>query len=301
MFASPFKENLHDFPTIMMTVMVIKTGDSFKLCNKFTLNRSKLLTKKFTNITYYYPPLYSFKDSLALILTNRIDAFVKNFNITNLEPITYLVSNNLTEISTWFGIDYFEWDYMGGENMIEGRAIHSNNMILSGGGGENYLHEIIHILLNKVDTNKNKNDSYFEEGICCYFGEHVGHDYSYHAKRLKEYLNTNKQIDLTQNLLGYYSNSISKFSYKKDSIANPMDYIFYGNFQTNYMYIIQAVLCDIAFKQGGYQRVKNIYIQQRQQVPDEDYQKFYTVIEKELGVKRKNIDKYIRDFLNKNY
>ncbi len=293
MFIAPFKQINHNFPAIIITVPVIKTGDSYKLCNKFTLNKPKLSSKKLSNITYNYAPFYQFNDSLAQVLNKRIEVFKKNFQINKQIHITYLVADNITEISKWFGIDYFQFDYNGELNMIEGRAIKNNNIVLSAGGGENYLHEIIHILLKDFDRG---NYPFFEEGIACFFGGHVGHDYAFHAKRLKEYLQKNDWIDLSENLEGYYKNDTTPHSYKKLSDTPYNSLTFYGDEQTNYVYIIHAVLCDMAFRQGGYAKVKEMFLQKA------DNQKaFYQVIENELGIKREDVNKYIRDFLKKNF
>ena len=56
-----------------------------------------------------------------------------------------------------------------------------------------------------------------------------------------------------------------------------------------------ATICDIAFRQGGYDKVKKMIIDAK------DGEEMYGVIEKHLGIKREDVDKYIRDFLKNNY
>ncbi len=293
MFVSPFEFLYHGFPSYMITVPVIKIGDSYKLCNKFTLKKPELHTRKFQNINYYFDPDFKFNDSIAQVLNSRIETFKINFQIDYKEPIIYLVADNLTEISEWFGIDYFDSDYSGGLNRIEGRAIKNSNMILSGGGGENYLHEIIHILLKDIGRG---NYLYFEEGMACYFGEHVGHNYPFHANRLKEYLQVNDWIDLSENLEGYYHTADTPHSYQELSETPQNDFISYHDDQTNYIYIIHSVLCEIALRQGGYTKVNEMLLNKA-----ENQNEFYLVIEENLGIKRENVNQYIRDFLNENY
>lgn len=287
MFIAPVEKVYHGFPAVMITVPVVKAGDTFKLCNMLTLNKSRLCCKKYSNVTFYYSLDYNFNDSLAQVLNNRIKTFKEGFQIKKKTPIIYFVADNLTEISKWFGIDYFQGDFDGSLNMIEGRAIKNNNMVLSGGGGENYMHEIIHILLKNFCRG---NYPLFEEGIACFFGGHVGRNYAYHAKRLKEFLQKNKWVDLSKNLEGYYKTSKLPHSYKRPSDSAHL--VYYGDEQTNFVYIIHAVLCDIAYRQGGYSKVKEMFLQKAN-----NQQEFYEVIEKELGIKRKDVNRTIRNFL----
>jgi|GEM_PF-3035887 len=282
------------FPSLIISVPVKKDGDSYTFLNKFSLNKLDLKSKVLSNITYYYAPTYQFNDSLADLLEHRIKDFITYFQIKRPEPITYLVADNMTVIASWFGIDYFESDYDGSLNMIEGRASKSSNMIMSAGGGENYLHEIIHILLK--DIGRGSYD-YFEEGVACYFGEHVGHDFPYHAKRLKEYLDQNSLIDLSKSLSKYYKNDAGQVFYESVS-DNPKNIAYTyqdKEMKTNFPFIIHAVICDIAYKEGN-TKVKELLL-----CKANDEQDFYNSIEKVLGIKQTDLNNYIRNYLNVNY
>ncbi|MDP2423896.1 MAG: hypothetical protein Q8M23_06075 [Bacteroidales bacterium] len=294
-FVSPEEGVFKGFPSFLITVPIIISGDTYKLVNKFTLYKCKLESKVFSNITYYYSPHYEFNDSLANLLTKRIEDFKKNFQIEKQEPITYLVADNITEISTWFGIDYFQFDYLGGLSMIEGRALKTNNMILCGGCGNNYLHEIIHILLKDYERGKYM---LFEEGVASFFGEHLNYNYNYHVVRLKEYLQKNKWINLSKSLSGYYRNFANEIMYEVTSNSSDFNYLTYSDAQmkTNFAYIIHSVLCDIALRQGGYAKVKELFLHKA-----DNEQEFYHAIEKELGIKQADLDSYIQSFINENY
>ena len=61
----------------------------------------------------------------------------------------------------------------------------------------------------------------------------------------------------------------------------------------NFQYMVHAVLCEIAFKQGGYEKVKALYLCN---ADNED--EFYNCIEELLTLKRKEINFSIRDYLN---
>ena len=293
MFVPKSTEPSNQFPSMIITVPVKKNGNSYKLFNAFTNSKLKLKTCSLNDITYYYEDGYQFNFEQAEKLEGRIKKFKQDFEIGFNEPIIYLTGENLTQITKWFGIDFYEYDNLAIGSSVEGRTIPNNNMILSGGGGENYFHEIIHMLLKQFKSSRGEYP-FFEEGIACYYGEHVGHDYLFHFKRLKQYLNNNKWIDLSQSLEGYFMNNEKIKSYNREEKENT----FYGyrDDTTNYTYIIHAVLCEIAFKQGGSKLVKEILPCKISNEID-----FYTVIDKKLGIEQKMMDRYIRKYLNENY
>ncbi len=296
MFLNLNRKVFHEFPDIMFSVPVIKTGDTYKLYNKFSLllEQKRIITKKIGDITYYYSPFYDFNIQEARMLNKRIKKFKEGFGIKYNDEIKYLTANDLTEILSWFGVDYYGLDYYASLRIKFGHALPMNKMILSGGGGENYMHEIIHVLLKGI---RKGNYNSFEEGIACYFGDHNGNDYNYHAKRLKKYLNENKWVDLSKNLRGFYKTGTNLPSYVVPDKKNPMNaLIFYKDDTTEYSYIIHAVLCEMAFKQGGYQKVMDI-LKTKADTGDD----FYQVIEKELGIKREDVNETIRDYVNKNH
>ena len=296
MFVNLNEEVSHNTPDIIISQPVIKKGNTYKLYNKFSwlLNSGKIIKKKLGYITYYYSPLYKFNNKKATLLADRIQKFVKGFQIREVPEIKYLVGDNMTELYGWLGIDYYNIDFNATLMSQVGRAVPLNNMILSGNGGENYLHEIIHILLKGIRKGKY---GFFEEGIACYFGEHVGHSYTFHVKRLKRYFEKNKWIDLSENLESYYKNAEINHSYKPLRKDNPsIDYKGYGDDTTYFTYIINAALCDMAFRKGGYDLVKKMLEEKADNVEE-----FYPVIEKYLGIKRKDVDKDIKSFIENNF
>ena len=296
MFVNLNEDVFHNTPDIILSQPVIRKGNTYKLYNKFSwlLETGQIISKKIGNITYYYSMSYHFNNENATILADRIKKFVKGFKITKVPEIKYLVGDNMTELYSWFGIDYYKNDFSSNMSLSTGKAVPLNNMILSGGGGENYMHEIIHILLKDM---KKSNYGYFEEGIACYFGDHFGKSYIYQVKRLKKYLKDNNWIDLSKNLEYYYKNAEVNHSYKPLNKNNSgKDIKGYGDGATNFTYIINAVICDMAFRKGGYDLVKKVLAAKADNVDE-----YYQVIEKHLGIKREDVNKTIREFVNNNY
>jgi len=153
MFVNQNENVFRNTPDIIISQPVLKVGDNYKLINKFTLllKEGKLIAKKINDVTYYYSPLYPFNNEKSQILSSRINEFKDGFQIIKDVEIKYLVADNITEIFEWLGVDYIgAFDYNATLSTIEGRAIPVNNMILSGGGGEDYMHEIIHIYLKNI-------------------------------------------------------------------------------------------------------------------------------------------------------
>jgi hypothetical protein len=295
MFISKEDGYFKGFPTLLITVPVRKINGSYKLINKFSLNKSQLQTKAFSNITYYYPPNYHFNDSSASQLNIRIEEFKKNFQINDDAPFTYLSADNKTEISKWLGIDYYCADFISASNTVQAGYITSNRIILSGGGGESYLHEIIHLLLSKFDRG---NYMYFEEGIACYFGEHIQKPYTYNIVPFKDYLQKNQWIDLSQSLYGYLKNGTGEIYYNPEFDESSMKLIRYRDTTStyNFQYMIHAVICDIAFKKGGYPLVRELYLAKADHERD-----FCNNVANILGIRKEDLNSYLRDFINSNY
>lgn len=296
MFIHNNESVFNNFPDIMMSVFIIKNDSSYSLYNKFSKLRkeNKIVERKIGNITYYHSTYYSFNIENAQLLQQRIIEFKKGFKIDQQIDIKYLVADNFTEILDWFGVNYYNVDYNGIKSSTEGRVLPLNNMILSGGGGENYMHEIIHVFLKGF---RKGNYSFFEEGIACYFGDHQGQDYQYHAGRLKSYLNNNKWINLSKSLKGFYRNSETDHSYEILDENYPMkDFKFYRDDKSEYSYIIHAILCEMAYRKGSYEKVLELLAEET-----DNESEFYEIMEKHLGIKRIDIDKIIRRYLDENY
>jgi hypothetical protein len=60
--------------------------------------------------------------------------------------------------------------------------------------------------------------------------------------------------------------------------------------------MIHAVLCEIAFKDGGYEKVKELFLCK---ADNED--QFYNCIEEVLKIKRADMNTYLRNFIDTNY
>ncbi len=277
----------------VITVPVIKTKEGYKFINKFSLNKKNLNKKRIDFIEFYYPKDYSLDKKQAKATIEKIESFIKGIGISEIKPIKYYIQNTYTDIVYSFGVTTALGDYCNAKNVnIGGRADFKSRLVYYTKGGENSSHEILHILVH--DIRNNNSYCFFDEGVCSYFGDMNSLPYSFQIKKLKDFLNSNPKVNLSQDLTTAYK--ISNNHYTSDTIGqeNNMKGWMTGD-STNYSYMIMATICDIAFRQGGYDKVKQMILNA------EDGEAMYGVIEKHLGIKRQDINKYIRDFLNKNY
>lgn len=121
---------------------------------------------------------------------------------------------------------------------------------------ENYFHEVVHIYLNKLFP-----ASQLVEGLAVFYGGSLGHDLKWHLTRLNDYLNQHPEINL---------NDLEKFLYT-DNYTNPSS-------------AIQGLLCYIAYQKGGLEGLKKLM----------SYDDTYVAIEKEFGIKKDGLNKYLR-------
>ncbi|MBG0764102.1 MAG: hypothetical protein H0S78_04310 [Tissierellales bacterium] len=284
-------------PSYIITVPVKQQTDGgFKLANAFTSHKSKLQTKRLGLIRYYYDRDYEFNTEKALAMQTKIQAFNEGFGIVLSDSITYILSNNMTVAAEWFGVQHFDMDFLSGLSYYEARALKTNNMVISGGMGEDHFHEIIHLMLAKLNISSMYH--WYEEGIATYFGGSLTHEYSFHVRRLKTYLHENPWIDLSGSFSGYYydENNGIHFGNPPEGTSYNRQYFNDAEMKSNYIYTIHAAIVDIAFRLGGYATVKELFLCK---ADNED--QFYNCIEEVLKIKRADMNTYLRNFINTNY
>ena len=287
-----------DFPSPkqllgIYTIPLIRTSDGFKLVNKLTINKSYFCKKQIGWITYYYPSTYHFDEQAANTAVLRLSAFAEEFGVDGMEPVEYYLFENKTEMFHYFGIDGSCYDFYSAETVVPyGNSKIGKNKICYTKGGESKIHEFIHLMLKSVSNGQRF--SWFEEGVCCYFGEHVLQTKEWHFDKLKAFLNDNPQIDLSVDLIQAYMDADGKYTH--DSTQSVIKYKRpYSDVNSNYSYDIQMVICEMLYKKGGMDLVKRMLFETKR---NEDE---YEMIEMLLGVKREEVNGVIRDYLREKY
>ena len=287
-----------DFPSPnqllgIFTIPLIRTADGFKLVNKLTINKNDFCKKQIAWITYYYPSTYAFDEEAANTAVSRLSAFAEEFGVDGMEPVEYYLFENKTEMFHYFGIDGSCYDFYSAETVIPyGNSKIGKNKICYTKGGESKIHEFIHLVIKNLSNGQRL--SRFEEGVCCYFGEHVLQTNEWHFDKLKVFLNDNPQIDLSVDLIEAYEDSDGRYTH--DSTQSVINYKKpYSDAYSNYSYVIQMVICEMLYQKGGMNLVKRMLFETKR---DEDE---YEMMDKLLGIKRNQVDHIIRAYLNEKY
>jgi hypothetical protein len=277
------------------SIFVAKTKEGYKLYNAFTINKTQFKKKKWEWLNFYYPNNYEFNEANAEALVDRAQILAKLFELKEIKPIKYFLFPTYTEMLNSLGIHIQIDDYNSINDLRKrGFALFDSRQIFYTKEGEKLLHEIIHIMI--YDLRGNNNGFNFDEGVCSYFGDHQEHPFPFHAHRLKIFLNQNPQIDLGINLTEAYLDDKQNYSHdikwKEEPYGTATLYL---DETTNFMYIIMGTICELAYKKGGINLVKKMIFEAQ----NDD--KMYKVIENNLGIKRNEINEYLRAYLNENY
>ena len=177
------------------------------------------------SITYHYPSYHRFDKKKAKELIGKINDLEKEWNLRPIF-IQYYFADTKEEIEHFRGFDYTI--AMGNRDKPSGMSDGVDNIIYCGGWGENYFHEVVHIYLNRLFP-----QSPLNEGLAVFYGGSLGHLLGWHIKRVNEYLQQRKSIDLN----------------------NPGDFYYLDNF-TNPGSTIQGLLCMMAYDKGGIEGLK---------------------------------------------
>jgi hypothetical protein len=239
------------------SVFAKKEKEKFKLYNALTINRRAWKTESIGSVTFHFPQSHSFDKIKATKLLYSIDDLIKLWNIKSI-PIDYYFADTYEEVEHLRGLDYSIG--MGNKDKPSGMSDIDNNTVFAGGLGENYFHEVVHIYLNKLFPK-----SSLVEGLAVFYGGSMGHDLKWHLTRLNDYLNHHTEINL---------NDLEKFWYM-DNLTNPNS-------------TILGLLCLMAYKNGGLDKLKRLM----------SYQDTYIAIEKEFGIKRNVLNEYLRQQIN---
>lgn len=224
------------------------------------INTLKWKHANFRNVTFHYPSYHLLDTVRANNLITQIKKLEKDWSISP-EIIQYYFARTRAEIQTIRGFDYNF--YMGGNEVPFGLADVKDNLIFTSGLAENHFHEVVHIYLNKVYP-----ESILKEGIAVYLGGSLGNDLKWHLTKLKEFINRNPNVDISDAKIFYYLDD-----------------------KTNPQYTIQGLLCHLAYNIGGMKGLKRLMEYNSMSLIYSDY--FNVVQGQENEFLRKNINEYI--------
>ncbi len=254
---SSCKEDGSPYVLAIVNYIAIKENGKFKLYNWLTYNKKNWPCTTVGLVDFYYPPYHKFNVEKAKKLNDFIIESCRNFGVQP-ERFEYYLANNFDEVQKLRGFDYYLG--MGGHAMPSGKA--AEKKVYCGGLGEYYPHEVFHVQIDKHFPNKH---FWVSEGVATLLGGSRGKSLDWHIKRTNIYLQKHPEINLNNML----------------SLANLDN-------ETAYHYVLGGFVAKKVKEKGGWEMLVEFMSSGK---TDEDY---YNAIEKYLGVKKPEINEYIR-------
>lgn len=280
--------------TGVFTYPVVKVAENeYRFYSKLSLLKADMKSYQVGWVTYFYPYNYPFDKEAADQTFAVANEFAATIGLEHPKEVEYYLFNDRTEYFRYLGADVSCYDFIGCSRVYShGFAFADCNKVFFTQGGESMAHEIIHFII-KEQIGREK-VSMFEEGVCSYYGGHALQSKETNMSELKKWLADNPQIDLSISLMSSYKDKDGKFVTDSTMAASQEKFVF-SDFTCNYAYAIQMVICEMAERKGG----KELVITMLREITEDNLE--YEVIERYLGIKRKHVNKTIRNYLNENY
>lgn len=246
-------------------VFAEKEKDKYYLSNYQSHYTSDWITKQVGIIKYHYFPDYKF-DSITANIANSFLNKLSTLLKFKVDTINYFICKDCDDIFRVMGFDYV---FSMGNQQECGFFDGYNNIVYATAlAGEKHQHELTHTL-NKYFPQAHE---WLLSGISAFWGgenAQNGKSLIYHIKRVNEYLKLHPEINL---------NRPTEF-WQLDNDTNPI-------------YVIGAILCDKALRDGGIEKLKRCF-----NYGSSDEQ-LITMIEMELHIKRDKLNQFFRNRLN---
>lgn len=251
------KEDGSPYVLAIANYVTKKENGVFKLYNALSYNRQSWNHTTVGIVDFFYPTYHKFDYEKALELNEFIHETCNNFTVQP-KPFEYYLADDYDEIQRLKGLDYYLG--MGGQSTPRGKS--TDDKVYCGGLGENYPHEVFHVLVDEYFPNKH---FWVSEGIATLLGGSRGKSLDWHIKRTNHYLQEHPEIDLCNML----------------ELTN-LDSL------TSYHYVLGGLVAKKIWDKGGWRLLREFLSSGK---TDEDY---YRAIEKYLGISKSELNDYIR-------
>ncbi len=244
-----------------INVMAEQTKGEYYLANYLPVYTKSWHKTNHGMINYIYYPDYAFDPQKADVANDFVHKLKSTFGLS-LDTITYYIARNCDEIHQMKGFDYV---FTMGSLDVCGFYDADNKIVYStSSAGESNKHELAHIINPLFPVAH----PLLLAGLSAYWGgeqAHLGKSLTFHAKRINDYLSNHQELDL------------SKFPefYHLDAETNPQ-------------YLIGAILCDHALKNGGVEKLKRLL------TSGSTDSNIISVTSKELGIPPKGLNTFFR-------
>lgn len=240
--------------------MAIKDGNDFKLSNFLFHSTKNWKVKKVGNITYHHFPEYKFNYKKAYSANKRIERLSQLFDLPN-KKINYYIFKDCNQSEEYRGFSYLPTKYLVkscGFYNTDNDFLYTNSF-----EGENYAHEIMHII------NEKYNNSHYIilSGLAIYNNQkrvHLGYSFFELFNKFNDYLTKHNpsNIDLIKGIK--FHNSIQTY------------------------YLMGAIIVDILLDSGGLDLLKK---SMQETKTDEELLNF---LYKNTDIKQENINLIIK-------
>jgi hypothetical protein len=146
-----------------------------------------------------------------------------------------------------------------------------NNMIFTGNNSFYHAHELTHIYVSK--KYKTAYHNFWSEGIATYLGGSQSKDLAWHLAKVKKYASENPSMNFND-LLSF----IQEPSYEE---------------LTNLDYALGGLFCKLIYEKQGIKGIDAIFNSGNSDTG------VYEIIEKILGIKKENLNEFVRKELMK--
>jgi hypothetical protein len=239
----------------LINTYFVRQQQRWFLSNSLTHTTRDWKTETLGNLTYELPPGRPLDHQKAAAAQAFLASMFHDFDITPFS-VTYYLAATCEEAQRLKGFDYVVGM---GSNAVCGFYDEVNHLVYAGGLGEDYLHELVHV----INPYFLKAHPLLLTGYSGLRGGHLGHALAYHKKRVQAYLATHA-VDLTKPL---------QFTNLDD--------------ETNPQYVMGGIFCEYALRQGGLPKLKRLF---SYGTSDEA---FFTALQQELGLSRKQLPRFI--------
>lgn len=238
--------------------VMIRQGEdsSFRLQNYLLWATRDWSILQTPHITYHYPDGTVPDTAGAQKSEAFLQSLASDFSIP-LRPLQVYVFDDCERL---FRLTGLENHFLRPQQKVCGCFEEDNSTIYSGGRGFYYPHELVHVLNRHFP----KGHTLLLTGLSGLLGGHFGKPLSWHQPRVLRYMEAHPEKDF---------NAITDF-HQLDEHTNPQ-------------YVVFGLFCLEALELGGQEKLKRMLSY------GDDEAAFYTAVEKELHLKKRDIATFV--------
>jgi len=179
--------------------------------------------KQVGEVTFVLSPKHEFSRKQAEEQQKAIAEMVNFFEVDPF-PITFYSFEDATELLQSRGYLRHPLLY----KFETGGQAGVGDVVYSGNDRDEYIHEVVHLFISRKMPSST---GLLNEGLATLIGGSTGQPYEWHREKLKAWLETNPDVDLSKHLNPYESQYIEE--------------------DTSIPYTIGAILCEVILEQHG--------------------------------------------------